>query len=124
MNETLHPQKRHTYMQWTPTDISFLRNHPDMTADELAEALGRTRSSVECGRHRFGRYPARGEHLCVCCEERVVYVESPTARKWRLCKGCYLRELRMRESEEAEANRLRQMKHKRLERRRKADGEG
>lgn len=121
MKDIMHPSKRHGYARWTPADVSFLRQHPDMTAAEIGEALGRSASSVECARHRFGRYPAKGDTLCVVCEERVVYAESPTARRWGLCKGCYLRELRARESEDAEANAVRQAKHKRRARRDRGD---
>jgi len=88
-----------------------------MSAREMGAALDRSPSSIEGARHRFGRYPAKGENLCLVCEERVVYAESPTARRWKLCKGCYLREMRMRQSEDAEANRVRQMKFRNRHRR-------
>ena len=102
--------KRHKYVQWKPDEIGFMRGHPEMTTAALADALGRSESSVKSARHRFGRFDTGADRLCCCCGERVVYEESPQARRWRLCKGCYLREERMRQEEDKEANRLRQRK--------------
>lgn len=87
--------------------------HPDMTAEELAGELGTTTRSVEYARRKYGRFYTGSEKLCVACDERPVYIESPQARRLGLCKGCWQEELRRRLDEEPEAVRLRQEKKRR-----------
>lgn len=70
--------------------------------------LGTTARSVEYARRTYGRFSKSTERLCVVCDERPVFIESPKARRLGLCKGCYLDELARRASEERESARLRQ----------------
>lgn len=115
--DRIHQNKNHTKrLRWTPEDIIKLQEYPSATAEELALILGRTVSSIEHARQRFGRYRTAGVGLCGCCGERIVWAEQSQAVEWGLCKGCYLREVRMREDEEREASALRQRRFKRRKR--------
>lgn len=80
---------------------------------------GRSPKAVRSARMRFGRYnrslAALGA-LCVSCDERPVWEESPKARSMRLCKGCYLDEVERRDAEEPRANAARQRRFKRSRR--------
>lgn len=111
--------KKHKRSTWTPSEIGYLHLHPDMTALEIGRKLGRSEASVEHARQRYGRWDSSAQKVCACCSERVVWEESEHARRLRLCKGCYLREMRVRQSEDAEANRVRQA---RFRARRRGDG--
>lgn len=70
-------------------------------------------------RQRYGRFSTGTDGLCIVCDARPVFDTSAQAKKWRLCKGCYLAERKRRLEEEAESNRIRQAAH----RRQKLDGD-
>lgn len=116
MPQTGHLQKRHTYKTWSPGDLATLWAHPDMGSAELAALMGRTAESVRCARKRHGRFSHSGAGadaaLCVVCDERVVWEESDQAAAMRLCKGCYLREMRQRKAEDRMSGALRQARYK------------
>lgn len=97
--------------KWTEEEVQILQGHPDWTAEQVARSMGVTVGSVEYARKRYGRYaPKDAAGLCVVCDARPVYVESPEARRLKLCKGCWQAEQRRRLEEEPEAVRLRQAK--------------
>lgn len=103
-----NPQRRHV---WTDEDIAVMQGHADWSAEEIAAELGTTTGSVEYARKRYGRFPPRdASGLCVVCDSRPVYAESPEAKRLGLCKGCWQEEQRKRLEEEPEAVRLRQAK--------------
>lgn len=99
---------------WTWNEIETLWDYPDFTARELAEYLPRhSESSIRRMRSRVGRYNAARAPLCSKCGMRHVWLESPIARRYGLCKGCYLDEERMRiEDEGKKAVALRQRRRK------------
>lgn len=99
--------------------IGRMQAHPERTAAELAAELRVTPSAVRHARQRYGRFPPRTDGLCIVCDARPVFDTSAQAKKWRLCKGCYLAERKRRLEEEAESNRIRQAAH----RRQKLDGD-
>ena len=103
---------------WTWKELETIWDHPDWTAKELTELIPRhTAKAIENKRVRIGRWnPARAP-LCCKCEDRPVWMESPKAKRYGLCKGCFLDEERMRLEEEAKAVALRQ-------RRRRVNGKG
>lgn len=86
--------------------------HPDWTARELAELLPRhSVAAIKEQRTRRGRYG--GTPICCMCDERPVWLESPKAKRYGLCKGCFLDEERRRiEDEGRKAVALRQMRRK------------
>ena len=105
--------KSHSYYRWNAKDIRYLQSHAYMTARELANHFGCTVNSVNWARKHYGRYDApSARYMCVACEERVVWEESKSARRLRLCKGCYLKEQEMRSREELRANAARQRTYK------------
>ena len=113
MGDSSHPRNPQKKPRLRPWEIEYVQSHPEMTAREVSQGLpGRTPHAVEQIRSRYGRWPGSARSLCVECDERVVWAESPRARKMRLCKGCYLREMEMRESERLRANALRQRIYK------------
>ena len=83
---------RSSYVLWTDEMIRRMQAHPEWTAAEIAAELRVT---------------------------PPVFDTSAQAKKWRLCKGCYLAERKRRLEEEAESNRIRQAAH----RRQKLDGD-
>jgi hypothetical protein len=101
-------QIKRPHTQWTPERIETMQSRPDLSAAALAEMLGTTAQAVRQARSRFGRFPPRGGSLCICCDERPVWVESAAARTARLCKGCYLREREQRLKERQLELRVRQ----------------
>ena len=86
---------------------------------EIAAELRVTPSAVRHARQRYGRFSTGTDGLCIVCDARPVFDTSAQAKKWRLCKGCYLAERKRRLEEEAESNRIRQAAH----RRQKLDGD-
>ena len=85
--------------------------HPDWTAAELTELLPRhSASAIQTQRVRMGRYG--GTRLCGKCDERPVWLESKKAKRYGLCKGCFLDEEQMRLEDEAKAVALRQRRRK------------
>ena len=90
---------RHSFY-WTWDEICRVWDHPDWTAKEIAEELGRTPDAVRRIRERYGRYSRTRTPICSKCGERPVWVESVHARRLGLCKGCYLdeEELRLRDA--------------------------
>ena len=88
---------------WSAEEEAILVANPGMTARELAALLpGRSVQAVKRHRSRTGPFPRKSARLCVRCDGRPVYAESPKAARWGLCKGCYLDE---RERRLAEARR-------------------
>lgn len=83
-----------------------------MTAAELAAHMGATPAAIRCARSRYGRYSKGTERLCIACDARPVFVESPQANRWHLCKSCYLDELSRRAAECQESDRVRQRVHR------------
>lgn len=86
--------------------------HPEMTAAELGELLGRTPGAVNSQRKRHGRYGAPHAPVCCLCDSRPVWMESAKAKRYGLCKGCYLDEERMRVEDEAAKERLKMAKRR------------
>ena len=73
-----------------------MQAHPERTAAEIAAELRVTPSAVRHARQRYGRFPPRADGLCIVCDARPVFDTSAQAKKWRLCKGCYLEERKRR----------------------------
>lgn len=88
--------------------VRTLHRHPDMTAPELGDLMGLTADSVRMARKRYGRWTAHSDAICVLCDQRPVWRESARARGMRLCKACYLAEMRKRSEEDRESARVRQ----------------
>lgn len=98
---------------WTWGELEVMWSHPDWTAGELSELLPRhTERAIRDQRRRWGRWNRAMAPLCCRCEERPVWMESPRAKRYGLCKGCYLDEERMRLEEEARATALRQRRRR------------
>lgn len=110
---------RSSYVLWTDEMIGRMQAHPERTAAEIAAELRVTPSAVRHARQRYGRFSTGTDGLCIVCDARPVFDTSAQAKKWRLCKGCYLAERKRRLEEEAESNRIRQAAH----RRQKLDGD-
>lgn len=110
---------RSSYVLWTDEMIRRMQAHPERTAAEIAAELRVTPSAVRHARQRYGRLSTGTDGLCIVCDARPVFDTSAQAKKWRLCKGCYLAERKRRLEEEAESNRIRQAAH----RRQKLDGD-
>lgn len=110
---------RSSYVLWTDEMIGRMQAHPERTAAEIAAELRVTPSAVRHARQRYGRFSTGTDGLCILCDARPVFDTSAQAKKWRLCKGCYLAERKRRLEEEAESNRIRQAAH----RRQKLDGD-
>lgn len=110
-------QMRHTQglHKWSDSEILLIHAHPDWTAAELAERLGMRVDQVRYARKRYGRRGG-GPEWCARCDDRPVWVESPGARRAHMCKGCWLREERMRIAEERESAAVRQMRCKQARR--------
>jgi hypothetical protein len=103
---------------WTWKEIEQMWQHPDLTARELHEIIPRhTPHAIRDQRRRMGRWHRRSAPLCCRCEERPVWMESPIAKRYGLCKGCYLDEERMRLQEDAKADALKQMRRRARQRR-------
>lgn len=84
-----------------------------MTASELHELVPRhTPCAIAQQRKRMGRYNRMAAPLCCVCEARPVWLESPWAKRYGLCKACYIDEQRMRMEDEARAVALRQTRRK------------
>ena len=99
---------------WKWREIEIMWEHPDWTSVELHELI--PRHSPQAIRHKrmeWGRWHRSAAPLCCKCEERPVWMESPKAKRYGLCKGCYLDEERMRLEDEARATALRQMERRR-----------
>ena len=111
------PTTKRTQKRVTEAEVRYVQSHPEMTAAEIGDWLGRTARSVEHIRERFGRAaPRRG--ICWACDARPVWEDSPEALKMGLCKGCYLDEMERREKEDVRDNAYRQRKFKRNRRER------
>lgn len=94
---------------WTWKELETLWAYPDWTAEELTERIPRhTAKAIRNKRSEVGRYNRAQVPLCCKCEERPIWDESPRAKRYGLCKGCYLDEERMRLEDEARAVALRQ----------------
>jgi hypothetical protein len=94
---------------WSWREIETIWEHPDMTAKDLAELIpNHTENAIRVQRERVGRYNAAKVPLCCMCEQRPVWDESKKAKRYGLCKGCFLDEERMRLEDEAKAVALRQ----------------
>ena len=90
---------RKGYRPWTPEMVRTMQAHPDMTAAELAGLLGATPSAVRHARQRYGRFSTGADLMCASCGERPVWDGSRSAKRMRLCKGCYLDEMERRAAE-------------------------
>ena len=85
-----------------------------MSARDLTEIIPRhSANAIRVQRERVGRWNKSKVPLCCMCEQRPVWHESAQARKYGLCKGCYLDEERMRLQDEAKAAAVRQMRKRR-----------
>lgn len=106
---------------WTWKELETMWQHPDWTSEELHEIIPRhTAAAIKLQRHRSGRWK-RGAPLCCMCEERPVWMESPAAKRYGLCKGCYLDEERLRLEESAKQDAV---KARRARARRRGDIRG
>lgn len=99
---------------WKWSEIETLWQHPDWTSAELHELIpAHTPKAIRNQRARMGRWHRSAAPLCCRCEDRPVWLESPKAKRYGLCKSCYLDEERMRLEDEARATALRQMERRR-----------
>ena len=105
-------RRRKGYRLWTPDMVRAMQARPERTAAEIAAALRVTPSAVRHVRQRYGRFSTGTDGLCIVCDARPVFDTSAQAKKWGLCKGCYLAERKRRLEEEAESNRIRQAAHR------------
>ena len=105
-------RRRKGYRIWTPDMVRAMQAHPERSAAEIAALLGVTPSSVRHARQRYGRFGSGTGMLCIACDSRPVFDTSAQAKRWGLCKGCYLAERKRRLEEEAESNRIRQAAHR------------
>lgn len=97
--------------RWTWKELEVLWEHPDWTAKELHELLPtHSAQAIEKQRSRAGRWNKAKTPLCGKCEQRPVWLESTQARRYGLCKGCYIDEERMRQEDELKHMALRQQK--------------
>lgn len=103
---------RSSYVLWTDEMIRRMQAHPERTAAEIAADLRVTPNAVRHARQRYGRFSTGTDGLCIACDARPVFDTSAQAKKWRLCKGCYLAERKRRLEEETESNRIRQAAHR------------
>ena len=87
---------RSSYVLWTDEMIRRMQAHPERTAAEIAAELRVTPSAVRHARQRYGRFSTGTDGLCIVCDARPVFDTSAQAKKWRLCKGCYLAERKRR----------------------------
>lgn len=106
-------------MKWTWSEIETLWKYPDWTAKELAEILPHSEKAIRNKRSEVGRY-SKHMQICCKCDERPVWQESPQAKRYQLCKGCFLDEERMRLEDDAKAVALRQ-RRRALKRRKTGD---
>ena len=98
---------------WTWREIEVMWQHPDMTARELHELIPRhTPQAIEKQRYRMGRWHRDAAPLCCRCEDRPVWMESAKAKRYGLCKGCFLDEERMRLEERAKADAVKQRRRR------------
>ena len=98
---------------WTWREIEVMWQHPDMTAGELHELLPvHSALAIRSQRHRMGRWHRKAAPLCCMCEERPVWMESAKAKRYGLCKGCFLDEERMRLEEQAKADAVKQRRRR------------
>ena len=102
------------WRSWQWSEICAMWEHPDLTAAELHELYipRHTVASIHWARSKWGRYNASRVPTCSKCGERPVWVESAKARRYGLCKGCYLDEERMRLEDERKSAALRQYRHR------------
>lgn len=98
--------------RWKWAEIETMWRHPDWTAKELAEVLPHSEGAIRMQRVRMGRWNRRSVPLCCRCGEHPVWDGSPAARRWELCKGCYLDEERLQLELEGRAAALRQRRRK------------
>lgn len=98
---------------WKWSELETMWQHPDWTAQELHELLpNHTPNAIRIQRAKMGRWHKTQVPLCCKCEQRPVWTESAKAKRYGLCKGCYLDEERMRLEDEAKAVALRQYRKK------------
>lgn len=98
---------------WTWREIEVMWQHPDWTSGELHELIPRhTPKAIRQQRSRMGRWHANAAPLCCKCEQRVVWLESAKAKRYGLCKGCFLDEERMRLEDEARHAAVRQRRRR------------
>ena len=110
-----------TLPSWTWSEIEAMWAHPDWTAAELHELIPRhSPRAIKDQRVRMGRYGSAP--ICCMCDERPVWMESPKAKRYRLCKGCYLDEERMRIEDDARAVALRQQRRRARKRQQAQEG--
>ena len=97
---------------WKWNEVEAIWSHPEMTAAELHELIpGHTVEAIRKQRTRIGRFGAPSR-TCCACDERPVWAESAKARRYGLCKGCFLDEERRRLEEEGEAAAVRQLRRR------------
>ena len=99
------------WTRWTEGEIAEVLAHPELTAAELAARLPKhTEKAVRRMRERLGRYSGSNPPVCSICHERPVWAESANARRYGLCKGCYLDEERMRLEDSAKSAAVRKLR--------------
>ena len=107
----LLPSTKSPKRRFSDEELAYIQAHPLDTAAEIAEALGRSKCSVDHARSRYGRAD-RARMVCWKCEERPVWRESRQASEAGMCKGCWLDEVERRLAEEPRANAVRQARHR------------
>lgn len=115
--------KKHNSIHWTHQELSILWSNYDLEAEDIARLLpDRTVSAIRHVRHRYGRYRKSLNDLsglCIRCDDRPIWDDCAAAKHMKLCKGCYLREMRERELDEKAANARRQREHKKNSKKRR-----
>ena len=103
---------RKRWVPWKWDEVAYIWAHPEMTAGELSEKFSGRHSeqAVRQQRARMGRYNPSSVPTCCSCNERPVWAESAKAKRYGLCKGCFLSEERRRLEEENEATAVRQLR--------------
>lgn len=92
-------QAKEALMHWTSREIAYLEAHAHEGAQAIAEALGKTVSSVQLQAHRYG-ISLRKRWICPKCGEEVY---TPLAKWTGWCRQCTTEESRdkaLRKNEE------------------------
>lgn len=63
---------------WSESEIQFIKDHPEMTNQQIADALDRGLSSVKSKRQKLSEHR---EYSCVVCDKRI-------SQKGRYCTDC------------------------------------
>lgn len=107
--------------RWTTHEITYLRQHRSEGSDAIAEALGRSRYSIQVMASRIGVSLGRrgpGE-VCPICQTYTIALNSAAA-KHGMCVCCYERrkaDIRRQADAEKRCKKLYEKEKKRAQRR-------